>query len=202
MPATFLRRLLAGVAIAVTTLLSACAGTAIDRAGPRLDDPELHAFVHRLACELTTPCDSLRIVLIDAPQQQAELLADGRLSVRLGMLLALEEDCELAFVLAHEIAHHRNDHRATASIAARLPMELEADAAALAATTALGYPEDCGARLIRRLQPVALDERTQQAGREQLQVRLQALPPPTGRAAAPSEAWKAVIARHRAAAGR
>ena len=188
--------------ISLVALLSACAGAAVDRAGAHLDDPDLHRYVQQLACELAAPCEDLRIVLVDAPQQQAELLPDGRLSLRLGMLLAIEEDCELAFVLAHEIAHRQFQHRATPGIDGRLPMELAADAAALTATTALGFPPDCGARLIQRLQPVALDEATRAAGRKQLQARLQALPAATSRRPEASVEWTALMARHRQAAAR
>jgi predicted Zn-dependent protease len=48
---------------------------------------------------------SIRVVFIDAPEERALALPSGTLMVSTGLLAALRDEAELAFVLGHEISH-------------------------------------------------------------------------------------------------
>jgi predicted Zn-dependent protease len=178
------RRLSAALAALLAGLLAGCASRPAGPIWPPLDDPALQAYAQQLACRLVTRCDDYPVQVIDLPEPQAEALPDGRIVIRLGLLLAVQEEAELAFVLAHEIAHRQRGHRAPRTLAARLPLELEADAVALATLRRLGYPEDAGSRLISRLKPAENLSDRHRIARQQIEVRLAALPTPADR-----EAW-------------
>ncbi len=180
-------------------LLLLLAGCATPRpSGPaRLDDPPLQQYVQELVCRLASPCGEYEVLLVDARSAQAELLDDGRLAIRLGLLLAVEEEAELVFVLAHEIAHRQLGHRPPAMLEQRLPLELAADEVAVQKLVELGYPQDAGYRLIDRLRAAHGVETASPAAREQIERRLQALP--RGERAERSDARKlhSLLARYR-----
>jgi len=120
---------------------------------PLLQAPAVQAYVEQLLCRLNANCRWYPVLLVDRPEAQAELLPDGRLALHRGMLQVTANEAELAFVLAHEVAHRERQHRPTRSLAARLPLELEADAEAQRRLCTLGYPADAGRRLLERLRP-------------------------------------------------
>ena len=181
-------------------LAAAVGGCASTPAGPiwtPLEDPPLQAYAQALACRVAPRCGEHPVLLVDLPGTQAEALPDGRIAIRRGMLLALEEEAELAFVIAHEIAHRRLGHRAPQSLQARLPLELAADAHALEQLRRLGYPDDAPARLIERIRPSRADDERHRIAHQQIDARLAALPPATGREAAASAEFEGLLQRYR-----
>lgn len=60
--------------------------------------------------------DSLRVYTIKSPAANAFMSAEGILLVNLGLLARLENEAQLAFVLAHEITHFTEKHRPQAEL--------------------------------------------------------------------------------------
>lgn len=106
----------------------------------------------------------------------ASALPDGSLLITTGLLLRFDSEAQLAFVLAHELAHylyrHALRHRVVAEESNTLfksrlalknakfsrEMEWDADAIALILYARAGYPEDEAAEALRRL-PAELNYR-------------------------------------------
>jgi hypothetical protein len=123
------------------------------RAHPlRTGAPALADRVHRIACRLRPDrCATLRVYLLRRPGPQARMLPGGALVVHTGLLLRLRDEDELAFVVAHELAHD-------GEAATRGDDEPAADAAAIAMLRATGFDPGAAARLLVRLRdegPVA-----------------------------------------------
>ena len=83
------------------------------RRGIRFNDPELQDIVNRVA-ENVVPVVAdrfinYRVYLIRDPSPRAFSLADGQIYVHTGLLARLENEAQLAAVLAHE-AHHIAAH--------------------------------------------------------------------------------------------
>jgi hypothetical protein len=198
MPLPTVPRQFACTVVALTTLiLCSCASTPSGPIWVPLEDPALQAYAQDLVCRIAPRCADHPVFLVDMPEAQAEALPDGRIALRKGLLLAVEEEAELVFVLAHEIAHRRLGHRAPASLNARLPLELEADAAALQTLQRLGYPADAGTRLITRIRPERIDSERHRIAIEQIEARVAALPAITERSAHPGP-LQVLMRSHRA----
>jgi predicted Zn-dependent protease len=90
--------------------------TEIDRSARILTDPVVNEFVNRLAqnvarnSDLTIP---LTVKVIDAPELNAFALPGGFLYVYTGLLMAADEEAQVAGVVAHEIAHVAARHWAS-----------------------------------------------------------------------------------------
>lgn len=101
------------------------------------------------------PGATLRLYVIEHPAPQAELIGNEVLLVRTGLLAAVRSDDELAFVLAHELAHRALGHVA----ARRTPgwdargAERAADRWAAARLQALGLDPAAGRTVLARLLP-------------------------------------------------
>jgi predicted Zn-dependent protease len=180
-------------------LAAGCAGRPALEQWPELHDPPLQAHVQDLVCRLVTgPCAAFPVLLVDRRETQAEVLPDGRVALRLGLLMAVKEEAELVFVLAHEIAHRQLGHRAPRDFRDRLPLELAADAVALEALGRLGYPEDAGHRLIARLTPAMLQAPEQEhMAQAQIEARLAALPRGSDRQPAADARLQMLLRAHR-----
>ena len=83
------------------------------RRGIRFNDPELQEIVSRVAAAVVPPVtDSFiqfRVYLIRDPSPFAFSLADGQIYVHTGLLARLDNEAQLAAVLAHE-SHHVAAH--------------------------------------------------------------------------------------------
>lgn len=123
------------------------------RASPFLvQDSALQARLAQLAARIA-PEAKLRLYVLSHPAPQAELIGGEVLMVRTGLLDAAPGDDELAFVLAHELAHAALGH-----IAARrtpqwdaLGAEIAADEWARSRVAGLGLDPDAGPALLARL---------------------------------------------------
>ena len=90
--------------------------TEIDRSAKIISDPVINEYVNRVAqnvarnSDLTIP---LTVKVIDSPEINAFALPGGFLYVNTGLLLAAEEEDQVAGVMAHEIAHVAARHWAS-----------------------------------------------------------------------------------------
>jgi beta-barrel assembly-enhancing protease len=90
--------------------------TEIDRSAKIVSDPVINEYVNRVAqnvarnSDLTIP---LTVKVIDSPEINAFALPGGFLYVNTGLLLAAEEEDQVAGVMAHEIAHVAARHWAS-----------------------------------------------------------------------------------------
>ncbi|PYU89925.1 MAG: peptidase M48 [Acidobacteria bacterium] len=90
--------------------------TEIDHSAKIITDPVINEYVNRVAqnvarnSDLTIP---LTVKIIDDPTINAFTLPGGFLYVNTGMLLAADEEDQVAGVLAHEIAHAAARHWAS-----------------------------------------------------------------------------------------
>jgi predicted Zn-dependent protease len=90
--------------------------TEIDRSAKIVNDPVINEYVNRVAqnvarnSDLTIP---LTVKVIDSPEINAFALPGGFLYVNTGLLLAAEEEDQVAGVMAHEIAHVAARHWAS-----------------------------------------------------------------------------------------
>jgi len=88
----------------------------IDRTAKMVTDPVVNEFVNRLAqnvarnSDLTIP---LTVKVIDSPELNAFALPGGFLYINSGLLVAAEEEAQVAGVVAHEIAHVAARHWAS-----------------------------------------------------------------------------------------
>jgi predicted Zn-dependent protease len=88
----------------------------IDRSAKMVSDPVVNEFVNRLAqnvarnSDLTIP---LTVKVIDSPELNAFALPGGFLYVNSGLVMAADEEAQVAGVVAHEIAHVAARHWAS-----------------------------------------------------------------------------------------
>ncbi len=141
------------ICLLICLLLPGCVSTPSERLFPRWSQPALEAYVRSRVCALHADCRRFPVLLVNRPEAQAELLFDGHLALRRGLIEQIGSTAELDFVLAHEIAHQLRSHRPSRDLARRLPLELEADADAQALNCTLGHPADTGRQLLQRLWP-------------------------------------------------
>ena len=126
----------------------------------RLDDPELEQALRDVGCRVDAEtCASLRPIVLRDPVPYAAVLPGGALVIHTGLLRRLGDEAELAFLLAHELAHERRgDTRARRDAApgpvrgdAARAREAAADRDAIARLVAAGYDPAAVVALWERL---------------------------------------------------
>jgi predicted Zn-dependent protease len=105
-----------------------------------------------LLCRLDADCRWLKFRLYDTGQPLAEIRYRFEIVLSRGMLERTANEAECAFLLAHELAHLRLDHRAPRNAAERLPLELAADAWAASRLRDVGIDPAAGVALLKRLE--------------------------------------------------
>lgn len=76
-------------------------------------DPALNDYVRNLTCKVAQEyCSELRIYVMDRPFANATMAPNGYGEVWSGLLLRVESEAELAFVLGHEVSHFAENHSA------------------------------------------------------------------------------------------
>lgn len=79
-----------------------------------LDDPEISTYLQRLGQRLVSHSDkpgmSFHFFVVDDPTINAFAVPGGYIGVHTGLMLAVENEAELASVLAHEISHITQRH--------------------------------------------------------------------------------------------
>jgi predicted Zn-dependent protease len=112
-------------------------------------DPTAERSLQRLACRIAPgQCDGLRVYVVDAAEPKARAWRNGMLLVHGALFDHLDDEAELAFALAHELAHLALLHWERARDG---NLEVEADRWAQDRLDALGYRSDAGLTLLRRL---------------------------------------------------
>lgn len=141
-----------------------------------VEDAALYAYLREWMNRIDpVAANQLELFVLDLPATQADLVAGRLLRLRLGLLRVLQDEAELAFVLAHELGHVTLDHTAQQLSGELDPVaaELAADSVAQEALARLGMSPQAGVGLLLRLR----DRDAAAADRAQLRQRLDALLP-------------------------
>src|SRR5262245_20779958 len=76
-----------------------------------IKDEALNAYVRKILCDLAGPqCETFRVYIVEEPTSNALAGANGVVVVWTGLLLRVQSEAELAFVLGHEITHYLKRH--------------------------------------------------------------------------------------------
>jgi predicted Zn-dependent protease len=74
-------------------------------------DPALNAYVGGLVCKLAGDyCGTVRVYIVEVPEFNAYAMPNGAVVVHTGLLLRMEDEAQLAFVLGHELTHFLHRH--------------------------------------------------------------------------------------------
>ena len=77
----------------------------------RVRDEALNAYVKKLVCDLAGPqCSSVRAYVVEILEFNASCYPNGMMVVNTGLLLRIENEAQLAFVLGHELTHYLKRH--------------------------------------------------------------------------------------------
>ncbi len=83
----------------------------IQTSGNLLRDPAINAYLQELTCNLADQyCGDIRIYLSRTPYFNAYMAPNGLMNVWTGLLLRVDNEAQLAAVLAHEIGHYLRRH--------------------------------------------------------------------------------------------
>ena len=81
-----------------------------------MQDPVLSAYVadlgHKIAAQSDRPDLPFQFVVINNPEPNAWALPGGKIAINSGLIAILDNEAELASILAHEIAHATARHTA------------------------------------------------------------------------------------------
>ncbi len=87
------------------------AETRLRRSPFAIHDKTLHDYVQSMACHLGTEhCPDIRVHLVRTPLFNASMAPNGMMQVWSGLMLRMENEAQLAAVLAHEIGHYVERH--------------------------------------------------------------------------------------------
>jgi beta-barrel assembly-enhancing protease len=74
-------------------------------------DPVLNRYLATLTCRIAGDyCPEIRVYLVRQPYFNAQMAPNGMLIVWTGLLLRVEDEAQLAFVLGHEVGHYVERH--------------------------------------------------------------------------------------------
>jgi tetratricopeptide (TPR) repeat protein len=83
----------------------------IRTSGNLLRDAEINAYLQKLTCDLADQyCGDIRVYLSRTPYFNAYMAPNGLMNVWTGLLLRVDNEAQLAAVLAHEIGHYLRRH--------------------------------------------------------------------------------------------
>lgn len=75
------------------------------------NDAALNAYLYEVACRVAADaCGDIRLYVMNRPYFNASMAPNGYTEVWSGLLLRVEDEAQLAFVLGHEIGHYRERH--------------------------------------------------------------------------------------------
>lgn len=80
-------------------------------AGTLERDAALNAYIQGVACRVAARyCGDVRLYVMNRPFFNASMAPNGYMEVWSGLLLRVEDEAQLAFVLGHEVAHYSEQH--------------------------------------------------------------------------------------------
>lgn len=83
----------------------------LQRSPLRVRDPALNDYVRKTVCKSAGDyCRDLRVYIMDVPQFNASMAPNGMMLLWTGALLRARDEAEIAFVLAHEMGHFKEQH--------------------------------------------------------------------------------------------
>ncbi|MBT8131169.1 MAG: M48 family metalloprotease, partial [Gammaproteobacteria bacterium] len=132
--------------------------------GSVITDPELQEYIQDIGMRLVAQADnkpgqSFTFFMVDSPVINAFALPGGYIGIHTGLLLAAENESELAGVLAHEISHVTQRHisRAVYANQRASTLSLAAMLGAILAGVAAGADGDVMAGAISVTQSMAIE---------------------------------------------
>lgn len=151
-----------GKALAIVLAVLACGPGAAEPTpasvidGHEYRDAGLTAYVNRVGGRLLAAAGlrpgSWRFVVLDTPDPNAFVLPDREIVITRGMLALVNDEAELAVVLAHEIGHAvAGDGPDLRGAAARRAAEYEADRRGMTYVAAAGYDPSAQVDVLRSL---------------------------------------------------
>lgn len=79
--------------------------------GRLLTDASVNGYVSDIVCKVAGPyCSDIRVAVVQTPHFNAAVAPNGAMQVWTGLILRVENEAQLAHVLAHEIAHYIRRH--------------------------------------------------------------------------------------------
>lgn len=139
-----------GAWLGIVLLLTACGSLPPNRP-VRWVAPAVERHAQEWICRIAEDCRHIRLRLVDTDAVQATMLLGVELTLSRGLYVAVESEPELAFVIAHELAHQVLRHQVPRDLAKRLPIELDADRWAAQRLCELGIESTPGTRLLERM---------------------------------------------------
>ena len=74
-------------------------------------DPALNQYVTDIVCRLSPDlCPDIRVYIVRTPFANATMSANGFMQVWTGLLLRVDNEAQLAYILGHELSHYRLRH--------------------------------------------------------------------------------------------
>jgi predicted Zn-dependent protease len=74
-------------------------------------DSALNAYVRGVVCKLAgDKCSSIRVYIVEVPRFNAYMMPNGAMVVWTGLLLRVQNEAQLAFILGHELTHYLHRH--------------------------------------------------------------------------------------------
>jgi len=170
-----------GVSQPLTNLESRVALLSLTGDYGRISTPFIDDYLEYLRSRLSSTLNgnqTFSLILLDTHTPLALSSSSGLTAFSKGLVLSLHSEAELAFVLAHELAHHDLSHFDRSigehSPSARQKMEFEADSHALRIMSSAGYNPESAREVLTRTRGFYEDSQFYPAVEERIEnIRLQ-----------------------------
>lgn len=92
-------------------MISDKAEQALKTSGQVIAAPAIQEYLEKIVCRLDPEiCSDIRIYLVDMPYFNASMAPNGMMQVWTGLLLRVENEAQLAYILGHELGHYKERH--------------------------------------------------------------------------------------------
>lgn len=83
----------------------------LQTSGRLVTDPGLTSYLRGLVCRVSGPlCENVRLYVVQTPHFNASMAPNGAMQIWTGLLLRVENEAQLAYVVAHEMGHYVKRH--------------------------------------------------------------------------------------------